>query len=240
MGIECFFTFVDRNLYSPVIHSKTVNLTGSNVIIDGNSFVYFLSNQVNKYLLENETTIIKSTNDLYYRRFLYALKQFQRNCATVHVVFDGIFKRNKHKRERSIKASNSQISLSTSLIYEEFLCVLHCLKIPIRVAHGEGDSLVVEMARQNDAYIVADDSDYHLYEFHRGFVPLHYFSLETFNGRLYHMTNIFPGMNQMGVALWGTTMAFDYIELDKLKVRFVVYPENLTLFVIGFFVNSCF
>ena len=218
MGIECFFTFVDRNLFSPIDHSKSVNLTDSNVIIDGNSFLYFLCNQVNESVLQDGITI-KPTNDLYYAKFFYALKKFQTNCATVHVVFDGVSKQNKHhKRDRSPKSSNSKINLSTSLIYEEFVGILRCLKMSIHVAEGEADSLVVKMARQNYAYIVANDSDYHLYKFDRGYVPLSYFSLDTFKGRLYHMTDIFPGMNQMAVALWATTMAFDFILLDKLKV----------------------
>lgn len=217
MGIEDFFTFVDRNLFSPTDHSKLINLKGSNVIIDGNSFLCFLCNEVNKSAFENEITI-KSVYDLYYQTFLYALNKFQNNCASVHFVFDGVFKENQHRKRRSTRSSSSKVHLSTSLFYEEFVGILRCLKIPIHVAQGEGDLLVVQMARQNAAYIVANDSDYHLYKFDRGYVPLKYFSLETFQGRLYHMTDIFPGMDQIAVALWATTMAFGSIDLDKLKV----------------------
>ena len=48
MGIEYFFTFVHKNLFSPIDRSNPVKLTGQNVIIDGNSFLHFLYNQISK------------------------------------------------------------------------------------------------------------------------------------------------------------------------------------------------
>ncbi len=71
-----------------------------------------------------------------------------------------------------------------SLMYEEFLSILHYLQIPVYVAEGEADPMIVNMAREYDAYIIADDSDYHLYKFDRGYVPLSYFSLDKLEGRL--------------------------------------------------------
>lgn len=218
MGIENFFTFVDQNLFSPIVHAKSVDLTDGNVIIDGNSFLYFFYNKTNTAKVSHLTTT-KVDYDICCRTFFYALKKFKEKCAIVHVVFDGIFNRKKYKRVRSSEPIGSKVNLPATLIYEEFSSILRYLQIPIHVAQGEADSLVVEMARQNYAYIVADDSDYHLYKFDRGYVPLYYFSLDTFRGRLYHIADIFYGIDENGVALWATTMAFNFIDLDALKVN---------------------
>jgi hypothetical protein len=103
-------------------------------------------------------------------------------------------------------------------MYEEFLSILHYLQIPVYVAEGEADPRIVNMAREHDAYIITDDSDYHLYKFDRGYVPLSYFSFDKLEGRLYHMADIFQWMNQEGVALWAIVMTFDFIKFDDLDV----------------------
>ncbi|CAF4684792.1 unnamed protein product [Rotaria sp. Silwood1] len=150
-----------------------------------------------------------------------SLKQFKEKCANVVVVFDGVSKPNKHRRvdpERasSVKFNDDGCGLP-SLLRDEFLLVLYNLQIQVHVSSGEADPMIVKMARKHDAYIVARDSDYYLYEVKKGYVPLSYLTFPTLDGRYYHMRDVFQGMTQKSVALWATTIAFDFIDLEAIQ-----------------------
>jgi hypothetical protein len=96
--------------------------------------------------------------------------------------------------------------------------VLHDLNIKVHIAPGEADPMIVQMARKRDAYIVARDSDYFLYGDTKGYVPLDKLEFPTLQGEYYYMQDVFQDMTQRGVALWATTIAYDFITLDVLQV----------------------
>ncbi|CAF4090645.1 unnamed protein product [Rotaria sp. Silwood2] len=153
-----------------------------------------------------------------------SLRQFKEQCANVVVVFDGVSKPNERRRsdpERasSVKFDDDDCSLP-SLLRDELLLILHNLQIEVYVSPGEADPMIVQMARKHDAYIVARDSDYYLYEIQKGYVPLPDLTLLTLKGQYYCMMDVFPGMTQQSVALWATAIAFDFICLDVLQVLF--------------------
>jgi len=154
--------------------------------------------------------------------FRSILKQFKDKCANVDVVFDGIFESNKHrrtdpKRDSTIQFNNSRSRLPP-LLHDQFVSILHDLNIKVHIAPGEADPMIVQMARKRDAYIVARDSDYFLYGDTKGYVPLDKLEFPTLQGEYYYMQDVFQDMTQRGVALWATTIAYDFITLDVLQV----------------------
>jgi hypothetical protein len=229
MGLSNFFTVVDKNLFSPIYHSRSVNLEDKNVIFDGFSLLYFVYRLIledqKKKLATQHVAGTKFGYDGCWRKFFDTFKQFKDRCRSVDVVFDGIFKQNdrlrfRPQRTRSVRFNGTDVPLP-SLIYDELMSILHYLKIQVHVAEGEADPAIVNMARKRCAYIVGNDSDYHFYELppHQGYVPLAYFSFKTLQGRLYHMTDVFHEMDQRSVALWVTTMTFNFIPDDILEVK---------------------
>jgi hypothetical protein len=140
--------------------------------------------------------------------------------ANVDVVFDGIFESNKHrrpdpKRDSTIQFNNSRSRLPP-LLHDQLVSILHDLNIEVHIAPGEADPMIVQMARKRDAYIVVRDSDYFLYGATKGYVPLDTLAFPT--GKYYYMQDVFQDMTQRGVALWATTIAYDFISLNDLQV----------------------
>jgi hypothetical protein len=226
MGIPYFTTFIYKYLFANRNRFKPVNLTKENVIIDGYSLFYFTY-----YMLKREDKGKSTTEQLTTTKFAYdglserfrsILRQFKDNCATIKVVFDGSFESNKHQRSDPKRDSTIQFNDSRSrlppLLYDQLMSILHDLSIEVHIAPGEADPMIVKMARNHDAYIIARDSDYFLYEATKGYVPLDKLDVTTLQGEYYHMQDVFPDMTQRGVALWATTIIYKFIELDVLQV----------------------
>jgi 5'-3' exonuclease len=226
MGAPYFTTLIFIYLFSKRDPSKPINLNNKNVIIDGYSLFYFIYYMVkredkNKSMNERITTT-KFGYDGLSERFRSILNQFKDNCANVKVVFDGSFESDKPrrpdpKRDSSVQFNNSRSRLP-SLLYSQLMSIIHDLNIEVHIAPGEADPMIVRMARKHDAYIVARDSDYFLYGDTKGYVPLDTLDFPTFQGKYYSMQDVFRNMTQRGVALWATTIIYDFVELDALQV----------------------
>jgi hypothetical protein len=173
----------------------------------------------------------KSTTEFAYdslaERFRSILKRFKDNCGKVNVVFDGSFESNRHRRPDPQRDSSVQFINGRSrlppLLHDQLMSILHDLDIKVRIAPGEADPMIVKMAREHDAYIVARDSDYFLYEATKGYVPLDRLDFPTLQGEYYYMRDVFPDMTQESVALWATTIIYDFVELDDLQVNYIFY-----------------
>ncbi len=86
------------------------------------------------------------------------------------------------------------------------------------VARGEADPVIVRMARENDAYIVSCDSDYHLYQLSQGFVSLWYLNLETLTGPSFQLADVFGTIGAKGAALWATIIGNTFVSFEQLQV----------------------
>ncbi|CAF2717106.1 unnamed protein product [Rotaria sp. Silwood2] len=177
----------------------------------------------NKPITE-QITATKFAYDGLSEKFRNVLKQFKGKCASVVVVFDGIFESNKRrrrdpKRESTIRFVNGHSRLPP-LLHEQLMTIIHKLDIEVHVATGEADPIIVKMAQTRDAYIVARDSDYFLYQDIKGYVPLNKLTFPKLQGQYYHMADVFHTMTQQGVALWATTITYDFISLDVLQEQF--------------------
>ena len=167
-------------------------------------------------------TATKFAYDSLSEKFRSILKQFKDNCANVYVIFDGIFESNKYrrpdpKRDSTVQFNNSRSRLPP-LLHDQLMSILHDLNIEVHIAPGEADPMIVKMARKRDAYIVARDSDYFLYGTTKGYVPLDTLAFPTLKGKYYYMQDVFQDMTQRGVALWATTITYEFISLDDLQV----------------------
>jgi len=156
--------------------------------------------------------------------FRETLSLFKEKCSTVVVVFDGILKSNSCRRPDPYRPCSSyfvddeeQERLPT-LLRHEFLNILRELNIRIVVAQGEADPVIVGMAEEENAYIVANDSDYHLYQLSQGFVSLRYLNLKTLTGPNFQLADVFGQIGKAGAALWATLIANTFVSFDKLQV----------------------
>jgi hypothetical protein len=95
---------------------------------------------------------------------------------------------------------------------------LYELDIRTVVARGEADPVIVRMARENDAYIVSCDSDYHLYQLSQGFVSLSYLNLETLTGPSFQLADVFGTIGAKGAALWATIIGNTFVSFEQLQV----------------------
>jgi hypothetical protein len=223
MGPPFLTTLSFTYLFSNGDPSKSVNLTNENVIIDGHSLFYYMikSKDKDKPITEQITTT-KAAYDGLSEEFRKILKEFKDNCANIDVVFDGIFESSKHRRpdperDSTVQFNNSRRRLPP-LLYDQLMGILHDLNIKVHIAPGEADPMIVQMARKRNAYIVARDSDYFLYGDTKGYVPLDKLEFSTLKGKYYYMQDVFQDMTQRGVALWATTIVYDFISLDVLQV----------------------
>lgn len=211
-------------------HQKSVHLKGQSIIIDANSFIYFIYDKMLKDPVFN-TENVEIPNrpfdyDAYWSYMRNILLKFKKQCSKIHVVFDGIYKRNANRRPDPERTSSLRFTpLKTSrnrlpsLFRREFINNLRELNINVFVARGEADPMIVDLAQDHDAYIVAGDSDYLLYTLPQGYVPLSYLKLEHLQGLLYHMNDVFVGMDTKGVALWTSLIKYDFVTLQQIQVK---------------------
>jgi hypothetical protein len=206
---------------------KSIDLTEQNVIIDGYSLFYFTYYKIKREdkdkSINEQITTTKFAYDGLSKEFRSILKQFKDNCANVNVVFDGSFESNRHRRRDPTRDSSVQFINGRGrlppLLHDQLMSILHELNIEVHIAPGEADPMIIKMARKHDAYIVARDSDYFLYEATKGYVPLDRLDFPTLQGEYYYMRDVFPDMTHEGVALWATTIIYDFVELNDLQVN---------------------
>lgn len=226
MGIPYFTTFIFQFLFKRNSPGRSINLTNENVIIDGYSLFYFVYYQIKKEdqhkpMNEQRTTKKFSYDDLA-KIYEQILKQFRDKCEKLFVVFDGISKSNQYrrkdpKRDSSLKFLNGRTRLPP-LLHDQLIHILHKLKINVHVVNDEADPIIARMAQKHNAFIVARDSDYFLYETTKGYVPLDHMDLNTLQGTFYHLNDVFKDILREGIALWATIITYDLIHLDHLQV----------------------
>jgi 5'-3' exonuclease len=243
MGAPYLKTLIFAYLFSKKDPFKSINLTNKNVIIDGYSFFYFIYYMVkeedkNKSLTERITTN-KFAYDGLSEKFREFLKRFKDHCENVCVVFDGSYEPNQYRRPDPQRDSSVRFNRSRSrlppLMHDQLMSIVHDLNIKVRIAPGEADPMIVQMARNRDAYIVARDSDYFLYGATNGYVPLDTLDFSTLQGKYYHMEDVFQGMTQQGVALWATTIIYGFVKLDVLQV--IIHFSSLNQMSKFFYAN---
>ncbi|CAF2871968.1 unnamed protein product [Rotaria sp. Silwood2] len=229
MGPHYLHTFGYYYL-APPRDNRRINLKRQSIIIDANSFMYFIYDQI-----LNEAERINRNQDLtnilfdyngYWDYLREVLIKFKKNCSSVLVVFDGVYKQNANRRPDPQRTSSSRYAdfnnkqhQLPSLFRHVFIDNLREMDLDVYVARGEADPMIVRLAQDREAYIVAADSDYNLYELPMGYVPLKFFDLKRLEGPLYQMTDFFTGMDSRGVSLWASLIKYEFVGLTKLHVR---------------------
>ena len=232
MGIPYFTTCVYKFLAPQESHPNAVNLQGGSIVIDANSFKYDIYDRAmegnraaNAYPNSSKSQL---RHESFFNQLDEALRHLKNKCKDLVVVFDGVYGRAKHKRPDpkrrgtirfdELQGRENQLP---SLFHFKFQNILRDLKIPILVARGEADAMIAELANMRDAYVLAGDSDYHLYDLKKGYVPLRFLNRRELQGLLYQRQDIFPSMDQDGVALWESMIIYDFVDLEKLEVRVI-------------------
>jgi len=231
MGITYFTTFIFEYLLKNKIRHKLINLLNENVIIDGYSLFYYICYKLNQ---EDQDKLKKNIiPDGLSEDFRRMAKQFKENCANVRVIFDGCFERNEYRRANPTRDSTIQFKNNRTrlppFLHDLLMNILHELNIDVQIAPGEADPMIVRKANEHNAYIIARDSDYFLYETNKGYISLELLDMDKLEGPCYHMQDVFTNMIQPGVALWATTITYKFISFDDLQKNFNVqdgYDSN--------------
>ncbi|CAF4429189.1 unnamed protein product [Rotaria socialis] len=228
MGPHYAHTFFYKYLTELNNHATRVNLKDQSIIIDANSFMYFIYNEIlndDKHKNRNQIlTTIPFNYDGYWDYSKQVLNKFKQDCSDVLVVFDGVFKRNANRRPDPERASSLHVTEFNGyqnqlplLFRRGFIDILRELDIGVNVARGEADPMIVRLAQDRNAYVVAADSDYHLYDLPQGYVPLYFLKLKALKGSLYQLDDVFTGMDAKGVALWASLIKYNFVKLAKLQ-----------------------
>ena len=232
MGVPYLPTLTYQYVARPKSLDAEINLKNRLLIIDGNSMMYYIYDKAvkddKKLPMKNQLTKTPFGYDGY-RKILYEVfSQFKNKCAGVTVVFDGVYQR--HKRRRADPERTSSIRYAPlsgcgnrkpSLFKHQMNGVLKDLGIERINARGEADPMIVALAKERNAVVVAGDSDYHLYDLSQGYVPLRYLDLKQLRGPVYQMQDVFEGMSPRAVALWASLIGYDFVSLEDLKVRLI-------------------
>ncbi|CAF1080427.1 unnamed protein product [Rotaria sp. Silwood1] len=150
--------------------------------------------------------------------------KFKNECSHVIVVFYGVFKRNANRRPDSERTSsirfiefNASQNQLPPLFRRRFIDNLRELDIDIIVARGDADPMIVGLAQDHDAYVVAADTYYHLYDLPRSYVPLKFLNLQRLKEPLYRMNDVFAAMDSSSVALRASLVKYDFVALPDLQ-----------------------
>jgi hypothetical protein len=229
MGIPYLSTFLYD--YAAVPESGTrVDLKGKRAIGDGKSAMYFTYAKV----VENDKKRIKQAQltktpfgyDGYREMIRELFLPMQEKCESVIFVFDGVYRRHPRKREDPDRTSSIRFASLNGgknglpALFEHLLKnELREMGISVVVAHGEADPMVAELAESQQAFVVAGDSDYHLYKLTQGYVPLRYLNTKQLKGPLYCRQDTFGRMDTDEVALWASLIGYDFISLELIRFR---------------------
>ena len=176
MGIDGLTTFVSQRV--PL--KKAIPADYEGVVVDGKSLIYHLTDKFQ----------ITCTFGGQYRQLEHILKDFFKallsNCkaGAVIVVFDGIdyddqkratkVKRKKSMYSRIRKASreNKELYLLPPLADLVFCHVLRKLGIRFIFVDGDADQKIAQIANFHRYPVIADDSDYFVFDLCAGYMPL--------------------------------------------------------------------
>ena len=86
-------------------------------------------------------------------------------------------------------------------MHYELINILQKLDINIHIAPDESDPIIIQIPQKHNAY-----------------VPLDTLEVGTFQGEYHHIKDVFQKMIQQYVALWATTITYNFIELDVIQV----------------------
>ena len=177
MGIPGLKTFVENNILLKNVTSGDFN----GVVVDGKSLMYHLTRRFR----------LTCTYGGQYPEFARLLEDFftalRSNRIRVVVVFDGIDYEDK-KHETKLKRKKGSYSAIRKALEENrrhnirpllaelvFCQVLRKLEIPFIVVDGDADQKIAQIANFYHFPVLADDSDYFIFDLSAGYMPLHTF-----------------------------------------------------------------
>ena len=241
MGFPYLYTFFYHYPWLTDSPPKRVNLKRQTIIVDGNSTMYSIYDKaVNDDRTRMKTEQVTKTPFGYekYGNLLHEVfSQFRHKCKKVIVVFDGVYRRHRHRRSDPERMSSLRFAALNqhgtqlpSLFEDKFKSVLSELDMDVIVARGEADPMIAALAEDLNAYVVAGDSDYHLYNLKQGYVPLRFLDFEQMEGSLYQTEDIFGVVDSYAVPLWTSLIGYDFVSWDNLQVRLICLHLSCWLF----------
>ena len=173
MGISYLSTLIDKFKELTAAVLKRVCLESRSVVMDGNSAMYFIYDKMvhddESREKSNRLTKTDFGHDGYGKVIKDMFRPYQDKQVKLIVVFDGVYQRHPRRRPDPERTSSTRFaSLSGDgnrlpLLFDyQFQTILTELRIEWIVAHGEADPMIVELAKERNAVVVAGDSDYHL------------------------------------------------------------------------------
>ena len=234
MGIPYLPTLIYKYAVRRIFSTTPVNLADESVIIDGNAAMYFIYDKVvaddKTRAKKDQLTKTPFAHDGYREMIRELFLPMREKCESVTFVFDGVYERHPRRRqdpERTIStcsASPNGCRNRLPLLFKHQLeNVLKELGVELIVARGEADPMIVALAKERNAYVISDDSDYLLYEFNRGYVPLRSLNFKELRGPRYRMENVFRDMDARAVALWASLIGYDFVSFEDLQVRLICF-----------------
>ena len=231
MGVRGLKTYVDS---LPVGEGKVwewFDLRDTKVVIDGCGLYYhlYISNGTN-FIYGGQYDDVKKE----LQKFITKLKS---NNVKPYVVFDGILKRDDIKfdtyKERKIVCVSKVESLCNGrklrdgmvlplLAQLTVVQVLREMKVPYAIADFEADCEIASLANALDAPVMADDTDFCIFNINRGYIPFpeYYFITPDIRVRKFSRNAFINhlGINPRMLPLLASLIGNDYISKDMLKV----------------------
>ena len=177
MGIPGLKTFVQNN----VRLKKVTSVDFKGVVVDGKSLIYYINGfyRISCLFGGQYPELARVLQD-----FFEALRS---NRIRVVVVFDGIdYEDQKHETKlkrkkgsysdvRRALRENKAPNLLPPLAVLVFCQVLRKLEIPFIFVDGDADQKIAQIANFYHFPVLADDSDYFIFDLSAGYMPLHTF-----------------------------------------------------------------
>ncbi|CAB4026257.1 Hypothetical predicted protein [Paramuricea clavata] len=236
MGIRGLTTYVKNLLFDEGQVWESYNLRDTNLVIDGRGLCYHICDGLN--------VKFGGQYDQLQNKLKTFFSELQSNNVVSYVVFDGIMTRDEKKLATHKKRNTERIQKMNNLWTSEksthvvlprltqlaVVEVLQEMEVLYAVADFEADCEIALLANELDALVLADDSDFYIFNIRRGYIPLkqHNFSGPnttvrkfSFDGFTEHL-GIDPSMSPLLASLVGN----DYISDEMLK-PFTDYIESL-------------
>ena len=177
MGIPGLTTFVNKR-----VRLETAAFAEYNgVVVDGKSLIYHMTGKFKiTCTFGGQYPRLESTLEGFFRALLS-------NRLQVVVVFDGIDyddqkratklrrKKNWYSRIRNAFKENKELYLVPPLTNSVFCYVLRKLKIPYIFVDGDADKKITQIANFYHYPVIADDSDYYIFDLDVGYISLNKF-----------------------------------------------------------------
>ena len=154
------------------------------IVVDGKSLIYHLASKFQvTCTFGGQYGELETILEVFFRDLL-------RNCEIVVVVFDGI-DYDERKRDTKLKrkrywyseisnalTENKEIYLLPALTDLVFCHVFRKLKVPFIFVDGDADQKIAQIANFYQFPVIADDSDYFIFDLCAGYMPLYTFEME--------------------------------------------------------------